>query len=132
MSLTTQAIPVDIQQTLLAPRCTRSAYTRENSHEVLSSFTAFQDLDPTSTHSQVSPWPKDFVKNKSQGRMFLLHGPSGAGKTYTAECVADPTRRPLIPLTSGDLNTLTWEHHDNLTRGLSPIKFLSDRFRSGR
>ncbi|KAI1173570.1 hypothetical protein F4777DRAFT_557298 [Nemania sp. FL0916] len=54
---------------------------------------------------QVSAWPSDFVKNKGQGRIFLLHGSPGVGKTCTAECVAELTHRPLLSITSGDLST---------------------------
>ncbi|KAH7320048.1 P-loop containing nucleoside triphosphate hydrolase protein [Stachybotrys elegans] len=59
----------------------------------------------TATEGQVSPWGNDFVKNKGEGRIFLLHGTPGVGKTCTAECVAELTGRPLISLTSGDLGT---------------------------
>lgn len=54
---------------------------------------------------KVSPWPSDFVKNKGEGRIFLLHGSPGVGKTCTAECVAELTHRPLLALTSGDIST---------------------------
>lgn len=58
-----------------------------------------------SSDGKVSPWPNDFVRNKGEGRIFLLHGSPGVGKTCTAECVAELTRRPLISLTSGDIST---------------------------
>jgi len=58
-----------------------------------------------SSDGKLSPWPSDFVKNKGEGRIFLLHGSPGVGKTCTAECVAELTRRPLLSLTSGDINT---------------------------
>jgi SpoVK/Ycf46/Vps4 family AAA+-type ATPase len=45
----------------------------------------------------------DLVKGKGNGLIILLHGPPGVGKTSTAECVADSTRRPLYPITCGDL-----------------------------
>ncbi|OTB00723.1 hypothetical protein M426DRAFT_26325 [Hypoxylon sp. CI-4A] len=45
----------------------------------------------------------DIVENKGQGRIFLLHGSPGVGKTCNAECVAELTGRSLISLTSGDL-----------------------------
>ncbi|KAK8104750.1 ATPase [Apiospora kogelbergensis] len=54
---------------------------------------------------QVTPWPKDFVKNKGQGRIFLLHGSPGVGKTATCESIAELAHRPLLSLTSGDLST---------------------------
>lgn len=53
----------------------------------------------------VTPWPKDFVKNKGQGRIFLLHGSPGVGKTATCESIAELAHRPLLSLTSGDLST---------------------------
>lgn len=56
-----------------------------------------------STDGKVSPWPNDFVRNKGEGRIFLLHGSPGVGKTCTAECVAELTRRPLLAITNGDL-----------------------------
>lgn len=48
-------------------------------------------------------WSADFVSNKGEGQIFLLHGKPGVGKTTTAECVAEITRRPLLSLTCGDL-----------------------------
>ncbi|KAF3057150.1 putative ATPase protein [Daldinia childiae] len=77
-----------------------------------------------STHGQVNPWPNDFVKNKGQGRIFLLHGPPGVGKTCTAECVAELTRRPLLSLTSGDLNIDPY----NVERSLDYFLKLGERY----
>ncbi|KAK5080904.1 hypothetical protein LTR05_008220 [Lithohypha guttulata] len=45
----------------------------------------------------------DFIHGKGEGQVFLLHGPSGTGKSLTAECLAHDTQRPLISLTQGDL-----------------------------
>lgn len=45
----------------------------------------------------------DPVKQKGQGSVILLHGAPGVGKTSTAECVAAYARRPLLPLTAGDI-----------------------------
>ena len=39
----------------------------------------------------------DLVRGKGKGLIILLHGAPGVGKTSTAECVADYTRRPLFP-----------------------------------
>ncbi|KAF5027575.1 hypothetical protein F66182_317 [Fusarium sp. NRRL 66182] len=63
----------------------------------------------------VSPWGNDFVKNKGEGRIFLLHGPPGVGKTCTAECIAELTNRPLIALTSGDLSVDSFDIESNLS-----------------
>ncbi|KAF6815979.1 ATPase [Colletotrichum sojae] len=72
----------------------------------------------------VSPWGNDFVKNKGEGRIFLLHGAPGVGKTCTAECVAELTNRPLISLTSGDLSV----HSDDVEYNLSYFLELGQRF----
>ncbi|GAB1311050.1 AAA+ ATPase domain-containing protein [Madurella fahalii] len=56
-----------------------------------------------SLDGKLSPWPSDFVKNKGEGRIFLLHGSPGVGKTCTAECAAELARRPLLAITSGDI-----------------------------
>jgi hypothetical protein len=64
---------------------------------------------------RVAPWANDFVKNKGEGRIFLLHGTPGVGKTCTAECVAELTHRPLISLTSGDLSVNSYNVELNLS-----------------
>ncbi|KAK7413634.1 hypothetical protein QQX98_007497 [Neonectria punicea] len=45
----------------------------------------------------------DLIKGKGRGLTFLLHGPPGVGKTFTAESIADYTRRPLLQISSGEL-----------------------------
>ncbi|KAI0000717.1 P-loop containing nucleoside triphosphate hydrolase protein [Xylariaceae sp. FL0662B] len=77
-----------------------------------------------SNNGQVSPWPNDFVKNKGQGRIFLLHGSPGVGKTCTAECAAELAHRPLLSLTSGDLSTNSHQVERNLDYFLQ----LGERF----
>lgn len=37
--------------------------------------------NPASAHR---PWTADFVEGKGEGKIFLLHGKPGVGKTYTA------------------------------------------------
>ncbi|KAK3303791.1 uncharacterized protein B0T15DRAFT_577053 [Chaetomium strumarium] len=57
-------------------------------------------------HSLVdSHFSKDRSKNMhfDLGVIILLHGVPGAGKTSTAECVAQSHGRPLLPITCGDL-----------------------------
>ncbi|KAH7045281.1 P-loop containing nucleoside triphosphate hydrolase protein [Macrophomina phaseolina] len=55
--------------------------------------------------SESSSWSADFVSGKGEGLIFLLHGKPGVGKTYTAECVAAHTERPLLSLTCADIGT---------------------------
>jgi len=48
----------------------------------------------------------DFIAGKGRGLVFLLHGPPGVGKTSTAECIAAHMKKPLYPLTSGNLGVV--------------------------
>lgn len=79
-----------------------------------------------SNDGKVSPWPNDFVRNKGEGRIFLLHGSPGVGKTCTAECIAELTRRPLLSLTSGDISTSM--SSDSVERNLNRFLTLGERY----
>ncbi|KAI3320957.1 hypothetical protein HD806DRAFT_504100 [Xylariaceae sp. AK1471] len=46
---------------------------------------------------------RDFVANKGEGLVVLLHGPPGVGKTLTAESISQHVQKPLISLSIGDL-----------------------------
>ncbi|KAI1130525.1 P-loop containing nucleoside triphosphate hydrolase protein [Nemania abortiva] len=45
----------------------------------------------------------DYIQGKGKGLIFLLHGPPGVGKTFTAESIADHTRKPLFTIDSKDM-----------------------------
>ena len=45
----------------------------------------------------------DLIQGKGKGLFILLHGVPGVGKTSTAESVAAYTKRPLLPITCGDI-----------------------------
>ncbi|KAH0537570.1 hypothetical protein FGG08_005636 [Glutinoglossum americanum] len=58
----------------------------------------------------------DLVRGKGKGLIILLHGVPGVGKTSTAECVADLTKRPLFPVTCGDIGETASEVEENLEK----------------
>ena len=58
----------------------------------------------------------DVVRGKGKGLVILLHGVPGVGKTSTAECVAAQTRRPLFPITCGDIGTSPEEVERHLNK----------------
>ncbi|KAK1971110.1 P-loop containing nucleoside triphosphate hydrolase protein, partial [Colletotrichum sublineola] len=60
----------------------------------------------------------DIVQGKGRGLVLVLHGPPGVGKTLTAECVAEFSRRPLYIVSSGDLGTSVSELDEKLGRTL--------------
>lgn len=65
------------------------------------------DLEQTSSRREESSdeFQMDVVKGKGKGLIILLHGAPGVGKTSTAECVAAQLKRPLLPITCGDIST---------------------------
>ncbi|KAI1129035.1 hypothetical protein F5Y10DRAFT_161676 [Nemania abortiva] len=59
-------------------------------------------------------WSADFIQGKGEGLIFLLHGKPGVGKTYTAECIANLTERPLLALTCTDIGVDPESIEENL------------------
>lgn len=57
----------------------------------------------------------DIIANKGCGLTIVLHGPSGVGKTLTAECMAEYAKKPLIPLSVGNLVAVDDSIEDRLT-----------------
>ncbi|KAK0629143.1 hypothetical protein B0T17DRAFT_524767 [Bombardia bombarda] len=47
----------------------------------------------------------DWIQNKGNGLIMLLHGSPGTGKTFTAESVAEMAEKPLYTVTCGDIGT---------------------------
>lgn len=54
-------------------------------------------------HHWDTSYDSDIVRGKGKGLIVLLHGAPGVGKTSTAECIAEEYRKPLFPVTCGDL-----------------------------
>lgn len=88
-----------------------------------------QVRDPDRIHSGKMDDPDEFqmdvVKGKGKGLIILLHGAPGVGKTSTAECVAAQLRRPLLPITCGDVSTKVKEAEETLQEFCR----LADRWR---
>ncbi|KAH0565033.1 hypothetical protein GP486_001572 [Trichoglossum hirsutum] len=70
-----------------------------------------QNTNPSHPHSSV-----DLVRGKGNGLIILLHGRPGVGKTSTAECVAVHTKRPLFPITCGDIGDNAEKVEENLEK----------------
>ncbi|KAI0193584.1 hypothetical protein EV127DRAFT_360831 [Xylaria flabelliformis] len=62
-----------------------------------------QALVETHTSGREGTKGMDLVRGKGKGCIILLHGVPGVGKTSTAECVATHTKKPLYPITCGDI-----------------------------
>ncbi|OIW31234.1 hypothetical protein CONLIGDRAFT_679961 [Coniochaeta ligniaria NRRL 30616] len=76
----------------------------------------FEDLVLPAGHKETGEMSMDLVKGKGKGLVILLHGAPGVGKTSTAECVADTTKRPLFPITCGDIGDTASEVETNLEK----------------
>ena len=63
---------------------------------------------------ELDEFQMDVVKGKGKGLIILLHGAPGVGKTSTAECVAAQLKRPLLPITCGDVSTNAKEAEETL------------------
>ncbi|KAI8945041.1 P-loop containing nucleoside triphosphate hydrolase protein [Xylaria longipes] len=61
----------------------------------------YKYTDPRYAGSGSQVWGADFIKNKGEGQIFLLHGGPGVGR----QCIAEFTGRPLLALTCGDIGT---------------------------
>ena len=81
----------------------------EGHKKILQAIVKNQVRDPKQIGSGQEEDPDEFqmdvVKGKGRGLIILLHGAPGVGKTSTAECVAAQLRRPLLPITCGDVST---------------------------
>ncbi|RYP30479.1 hypothetical protein DL767_006220 [Monosporascus sp. MG133] len=67
-------------------------------------------------------WTADFVEEKGNGLIFLLHGGPGVGKTFTAECIAHSLERPLMVLTTSDIGTQPETVEERLARNFKTAK----------
>lgn len=63
---------------------------------------------------------RDEEQQKGKGLVCLLHGPPGSGKTLTAECAAEVTKKALIRASISELNKhdSAWFFEHELTRVL--------------
>lgn len=68
---------------------------REERKSVIKSLVhRYSAVDSAGDGTQIpKPWTADFIKNKGEGQIFLLHGSPGVGKTYVS-------RHPIPSLTN--------------------------------
>ncbi|KAI1276257.1 P-loop containing nucleoside triphosphate hydrolase protein [Xylaria sp. FL0933] len=82
----------------------------------------FARADKNGEKLKGEPWSADYIQGKGNGLIFLLHGRPGVGKTYTAECIAAFTNRPLMVLTSSDIGTNPAAVEVNLTKSFKAAR----------
>ena len=64
----------------------------------------------------------DFVRGKGRGLIISLNGPSGVGKTISAEATAEHLKRPLFVVGGGDLGDDAHGLEVNLKRTFTRAK----------
>ncbi|KAI0436533.1 hypothetical protein F4803DRAFT_556923 [Xylaria telfairii] len=57
----------------------------------------------TDTGNEDHIWSPERIEGKGKGRVIILHGVPGVGKTYTVECIAEWSGRPLLRLSCAEL-----------------------------
>ena len=72
----------------------------------------FRDESPEDGSKE--QWNADFIPDKGDSQIFLLHGKPGVGKTFTAECVAEFVQRPLLSLSCSDVGVDSAKVEENL------------------
>lgn len=70
---------------------------------------------------------KDTISGKGEGIIFLLHGPSGVGKTLTAEVTAEQLQLPLIHINTSDI-LYTGDTKKGYDTVMKNILLLSERW----
>lgn len=72
----------------------------------------FRDVSPEEDGKE--QWNADFITDKGDSQIFLLHGKPGVGKTFTAECAAEFVQRPLLSLSCSDVGVDSAKVEENL------------------
>ncbi|KAH8658138.1 P-loop containing nucleoside triphosphate hydrolase protein [Xylariales sp. PMI_506] len=95
-------------------------YIRDSTYPSLQEVHPYIRIENVHNHNKTkktsATWSADFVQGKGEGLTFLLHGKPGIGKTYTAECIANYTGRPLLTLTCADIGVDPQTVEHNLCR----------------
>lgn len=95
-------------------RCFEQLVLPDEKKEIVQALVAEHTQPASSKHAGFD----DIVKGKGLGLILVLHGPPGSGKTLTAECVAEFSRRPLYIVSSGDLGSKSSVLDERLSRTL--------------
>jgi hypothetical protein len=77
-------------------------------HKMMIQSTVFEHFEKKTVQREAAKKDRelpdqDFIGRKGRGLIFLLHGAPGVGKTATAEAVGYAYKKPLFPITCGDL-----------------------------
>lgn len=64
----------------------------------------------------------DAIEGKGAGKIFLLYGPPGVGKTYSAEAIAEVLKKPLYNLSVGELGITPRELENSLENAMKIVE----------
>jgi DNA polymerase III delta prime subunit len=87
---------------------------REDAHDKLVMDDDQKDMILALVETQLDSKRADIIDGKGGGRIFLLAGEPGTGKTLTAEVTAEKLKRPLYMVGVGELGTSAAELEGNL------------------
>lgn len=95
----------------------------ENISDIVFAENSFNELMIKDTHKDIiiaaltNDMPSlDSISGKGNGKIFLLYGAAGTGKTMTAESVAEYLKKPLYFVSVGELGTDPKRLENNLSR----------------
>jgi hypothetical protein len=96
-----------LQNELLCRQATLDDIKMKPGHRniIRSTVSSHFDKKERERKSVVPAYQPDVIHGKGRGVVILLHGAPGVGKTATAEAVAQEFKKPLFPITCGDLGT---------------------------
>ncbi|KAK9788085.1 putative Ubiquitin-like protease family profile domain-containing protein [Seiridium cardinale] len=101
--LSSMAMPITIASALYGAVGSARVNEREDGLRRLGK--QFDTAHASLEHKQTAKVDVDFVEGKGRDPILLMFGPPGAGKTLTAEAVAEECHAPLYSMSASDLGS---------------------------